>query len=309
MPLDASTDTLLKTIAAQNGPAIHEMDVPTARAVFGQLVQALGGEQPPIHKSEDRAIDGPNGAIPLRIYTPRESAEALPVLMDFHGGGWVIGDLDTHDNMCRSLANDADVIVVAVDYRLAPEHKFPAGINDCIAATEWVHNNAADIGANPDKLAVTGDSAGGNMAAVVAQQLKNKVAFQMLLYPATDFGDNAYASREKFGTGEYFLSADDMAWFGGHLTDKPEALLDPMGSPLAAASLAGLPPALTVTAGFDPLVDEGKAYADALAAAGVPSEYKCYEGTIHGFLSFPGALDAGRDGLAFLAARLKAALA
>jgi acetyl esterase len=147
------------------------------------------------------------------------------------------------------------------------------------------------------------------MAAVVAQQLRDEIAFQLLMYPATDFSDTAYASREQFGGGEYFLSSEDMAWFGAHLSDDPAALLEAKASPLAAADLAGLPPALTVTAGFDPLCDEGKAYADALKAAGVSSEYKCYAGTIHGFASFPGALEAGRDGLAFMAAKLKAALA
>lgn len=310
MPLDPSTDALLKNLAAQNGPAIHDMDVPTARAVFGQLVQALQGEVEPIHNSEDRTIPGPGGAIPVRIYSPREAgASPLPVLVLFHGGGWVIGDLDTHDAMCRYFANHADVIVVAVDYRLAPEHRFPAGVDDCIAATAWVHDNAASLGADPKRLAVTGDSAGGNMAAVVAQQLKGKVAFQLLIYPATDFSPTAYPSREKFGTGEYFLSAEDMAWFGAHLSEDPQALLDVKGSPMAAGSLAGLAPAVTITAGYDPLVDEGKAYADRLAAAGVPSEYKCFEGTIHGFVSFPGALEAGREGLAYLAAKLKAGLA
>lgn len=310
MPLDPTTDALLKNLAAQNGPAIHEMDVPSARAALLQLVKVLEGEQVPVHGSEDRTIPGPGGDIPIRVYTPRDTGgKALPVLVLFHGGGWVIGDLETHDNMCRYFAKEADVIVVSVDYRLAPEHKFPAGAEDCIAATAWVHANAASLGADPDRLAVTGDSAGGNMAAVVAQQLKGKVAFQLLIYPATDFSDAAYPSREKFGTGEYFLSADDMAWFGGHLTDTPEALLDVKGSPLAAKDLSGLAPALTVTAGFDPLVDEGRAYADALAKAGVPSEYKCYEGTIHGFVSFPGGLEAGRDGLAYMAGKLKAALA
>ncbi|MEX2482833.1 MAG: alpha/beta hydrolase [Gammaproteobacteria bacterium] len=310
MPLDPSTDALLKNLAAQNGPAIHDMDVPTARAVFGQLVQALQGEVEPIHKREDRTIPGPGGAIPVRIYTPRGAGGSpLPVLVLFHGGGWVIGDLDTHDAMCRYFANHADVIVVSVDYRLAPEHRFPAGIDDCVAATAWVYDNAASLGADPKRLAVTGDSAGGNMAAVVAQQLKGKVAFQLLIYPATDFSPTAYPSREKFGTGEYFLSAEDMAWFGAHLSEDPEALLDVKGSPIAADSLAGLAPAVTITAGYDPLVDEGKAYADRLAAAGVPSEYKCFEGTIHGFVSFPGALEAGREGLAYLAAKLKAGLA
>lgn len=310
MSLDASTDALLKGIAAQNGPALHEMPVDTCRQVFGQLVQNLQGEVLPIHHAEDREISGPNGPIKVRIYTPRDTGGAkLPVLVQFHGGGWVIGDLDTHDNMCRFFANEADVIVVAVDYRLAPEHKFPAGIEDCIAATEWVHANGASIGADSTKLAVTGDSAGGNMAAIVAQQLKGKIAYQLLIYPATDFSDTAYESREKFGSGEYFLSSEDMAWFGGHLFGGADESKNPKASPLAAADLSGLAPALTVTAGYDPLRDEGKAYADALSAAGVTSEYKCYDGTIHGFASFPGALEAGKEGMAFMASRLKAALA
>ena len=310
MSLDASTEALLKGIAEQNGPALHEMPVDTCREVFGQLVQNLQGEVLPIHKTEDREISGPNGAIKLRIYTPRDTGgEKLPVLVLFHGGGWVIGDLDTHDNMCRYFANESDVIVVAVDYRLAPENPFPAGIQDCVAATEWVHANAASIGADSSKLAVTGDSAGGNMAAIVAQQLKGKVAFQLLIYPATDFSDTAYESREKFGTGEYFLSSEDMAWFGGHLFGGADEGKNPMASPIAASDLSGLAPALTVTAGYDPLRDEGKAYADALSAAGVASEYKCYDGTIHGFASFPGALEAGKEGLAFMASRLKAAFA
>ena len=164
------------------------MPVATCREVFGQLVQNLQGDVLSIHHSEDREIDGPNGSIKLRIFTPRDTGDTkLPVLVQFHGGGWVIGDLDTHDNMCRYFANESDVIVVAVDYRLAPEHPFPAGIQDCIAATEWVHANAASIGADSSKLAVTGDSAGGNMAAIVAQQLKGKVAFSVVDLPSDRF--------------------------------------------------------------------------------------------------------------------------
>lgn len=311
MALDQSTDTLLKNLAAQGGPALHEMPVDTCRTVFLELVSALEGDRVAIHTNEDREISGPNGPIPIRINTPRELGdEKLPVLVQFHGGGWVIGDLESHDNMCRYFANEADVIVVAVDYRLAPEHRFPAGIEDAITAAEWVHANAASFGGDNTKMAVTGDSAGGNMAAVVAQQLRDKVAFQLLIYPVTDFSDRPYPSREKFGGGEYFLSSEDMSWFGGHLFgDNGDAAADVKASPMAADDLSGLAPALTVTAGFDPLRDEGKAYADALAAAGVTSEYKCYEGTIHGFLSFPGALQAGAEGLEFVAARLKAALA
>ena len=310
MPLDQSTDTLLKNIAAQGGPALHEMPVDTCREVFLQLVQNLQGGVIEIHHSEDREIPGPGGKIPIRIYkTEGSGGDDLPIVVFYHGGGWVISDLETHDNMCRYFAKEADALVVAIDYRLAPEHRFPAGIDDCIAATEWVHTNAASIGGNSAKLAVMGDSAGGNMAAVVAQQLRGKVAFQVLIYPATNFTARDYASRAQFGNGEYFLSSEDMVWFGGLLFGEDDRGTDVTASPIVESNLAGLAPALTVTAGFDPLLDEGKAYADALNAAGVASEYKCSDGTIHGFVAFPGALQAGVDGLRFIAERLKSALA
>ncbi len=264
----------------------------------------------PIHDSSDRAIPGPDGDIPVRVYTPRDAeGEKLPVLVVYHGGGWVIGDLETHDNQCRYLSNEADMIVVAVDYRLAPEHKFPAGVNDCINATEWVIANAETLGGDASKVAVTGDSAGGNMAAVVAQQLKGKIIFQLLVYPATDFSETVYPSREEFGGGEYFLSMEDMAWFGGLLVNEPSDLLGETASVMARKDLSGLAPALTITAGYDPLRDEGKAYADRLRDAGVSSEYKCFDGTIHGFTLFPGALEAGKEGLSLMVRSLKAAVA
>jgi acetyl esterase len=308
--LDASTAALLKNIADQNGPALHELPPETCREVFGGLVKALQGETLPIHATQDIEIPGPGGAIPARVYTPRDiGGEKLPVLVLYHGGGWVIGDIESHDNMSRYFANNADVIVVNVGYRLAPEHKFPAGHDDCIAAAEWVHANAESIGGDASKIAVTGDSAGGNMAAVVAQAAKGKIAFQLLIYPVTDLSSDHYPSRAKFGGGDYFLSAADMAYFGDlTLTDAKDAL-DPKMSPMLTEDLSGLAPALTVTAGFDMLCDEGAAYAERLRDAGVPSEYKCYEGTIHGFTSFPGALAAAVDALAFMAGRLKTALA
>ena len=195
------------------------------------------------------------------------------------------------------------------DYRLAPEHKFPAGVHDCINATEWVIANAETLGGDPSKVAVTGDSAGGNMAAVVAQQLKGKIRFQLLVYPVTDFSETVYPSREEFGGGEYFLSMEDMAWFGGLLVNEPSDLLGETASVMARKDLSGLAPALTITAGYDPLRDEGKAYADRLREAGVSSEYKCFDGTIHGFTLFPGALEAGKEGLSLMVRSLKAAVA
>jgi acetyl esterase len=309
MSLDQSTDALLKNIAAGGGPALHEMPVETCRSVFLQLVQNLQGEILPIHSSVDRTVPGPNGEIPIRVYTPRDSGgEKLPVLVLYHGGGWVIGDLESHDNQCRYLANEADTIVVAVDYRLAPEHVFPAGVKDCVAATEWVLTNADSIGGDSSRVAVTGDSAGGNMAAVVALQLKDKIIFQLLVYPVTDFSDAVYPSREAFGGGGYFLSMEDMAWFGGLYTNNGEvSLLGDHATVMSVNDLTGVAPALTITAGFDPLRDEGKAYADKLKQAGIQSDYKCYDGTIHGFTLFPGALEAGKDALVLMVGALKTA--
>ncbi|MBT4206296.1 MAG: alpha/beta hydrolase [Proteobacteria bacterium] len=309
MSLDQSTDALLKNIAAGGGPALHEMPYETCRSVFLQLVQNLQGETLPIHSSVDKSVAGPNGEIPIRVYTPRAIGdEKLPVVVLYHGGGWVIGDLESHDNQCRYLANEADSIVVAVDYRLAPEHIFPAGVKDCIAATEWVVANAASIGGDSSRVAVTGDSAGGNMAAVVALQLREKIVFQLLVYPVTDFSDNVYPSREEFGGGAYFLSMEDMAWFGGLYTNNGEvSLLDEHATVMSVTDLAGVAPALTITAGFDPLRDEGKAYAEKLKKAGIKSDYKCYDGTIHGFTLFPGALEAGKEALGLMVSSLKTA--
>ena len=309
MALDQTTDAFLKNLAEQEGPAFHQLAPEKCRELFAGLINSLKGETIEIRSTEDRTINGPRGSIPIRIYSPKSSTEPLPLLVLFHGGGWVIGDLETHDNMCRYLSKEAELIVVAVDYRLAPENKFPAGIDDCIAATDWVYDNASELGGDKSKLAVTGDSAGGNMAAVVAQQLKGKIAYQVLLYPATDLSETNYASRDKFGGGEYLLSMEDMAYFGGHLAESPEQLAGPKGSPIRNTDLSGLAPALTITAGYDPLCDEGKAYADKLSASGVESEYKCFEGTIHGFTLFPAALEAANAGLEFIAGRLKNTLA
>lgn len=305
MALDQTTDAFLKNLAEQGGPAFHELPPEKCRELFTGLCVSLQGDLVEMNSVENRSIDGPNGPIPVRIYNPQESQHSRPLMVLFHGGGWVIGDLESHDNMCRYLAKSADVILVAVDYRLAPENKFPAGVDDCIAATDWVYNNAGVLGGDQNKVVVIGDSAGGNMAAVVAQQLKGKIAHQVLIYPVTDLSGTDYPSRGKFGGGEYLLSMDDMAYFGSHYSDSPEELAGPKASPLLFPDLSGLAPALTITAGYDPLCDEGKAYADKLTDAGVKSKYKCFEGTIHGFTLFLAALDTAREGLDFIANHLK----
>lgn len=299
--LDDSTSAWLQGLAALNAPAMHELSVEACREAFAKLTETFKGEVAVVAEVIEQNIPGPAGALPLRIYKPEGAfANELPVMIYFHGGGWVIGDLDTHDHVCRHFCKEANMVVVNVGYRLAPEHKYPAAIEDCIAATKWVAANAGSIGVDAKRLAVAGDSAGGHLAAVVSQALKELVAFQLLIYPVTDLTLTHYDSREKFGGGTHFLSNADMYWFGGHFLNSVEEAKQAMASPILASDLTGLPSALTVTAGFDPLRDEGQKYAALMEEAGVASTHRCYEGTIHGFVSFPGVLAAGADALAFM---------
>jgi acetyl esterase len=266
---------------------------------------------------EDRRVPAAGGDFGVRIYRPQTTGAARPMVVYFHGGGWAAGDLDTHDATARYYAAHADVVVVSVDYRQPPEHKFPAAVDDSYAAVEWATAHAADIGGDATRVAVAGDSAGGNLAAVICQLAKQRggprIAYQALVYPAVDVrdpvDDPAYPSRGLFGGGDFFLSMRDMEWFRSlYLTDAATEAHDVRASPIAASDLAGLPPALVLTAGCDVLRDEGKAYADRLARAGVPVEYQCFEGTIHAFMSFAGAIPLGLEGLSFVASRLRAAL-
>jgi acetyl esterase len=238
----------------------------------------------------------------------------LPLVVHYHGGGWVVCNLDTHDAICRFYCKHVNAIVVSVDYRLAPEHKFPAAVDDSFAALRWAVDHAREIGGDPNRVAVTGDSAGGTLSTVVCQLAKAaggpKVAFQALLYPAVDLDLTAdYASRRQFGGGEYFLSTADMQWFtSSYLSTPARDVKDPRASPLLNPDLTGLPPALIVAAGCDVLLDEGKAYAAKLARAGVPVEYRCFDGTIHAFASFSGAIPMGIEAMALVASRLRQAL-
>jgi acetyl esterase len=312
MTLDLTTEALLKQMAEAGGPALHELPVEQARAVLRDLGDATGIATTDIHSSLDRKIPGSNGEIPVRIYWPRSRAtdELLPVLILYHGGGWILGDIDTHDTIARYLCRQGEVVVVSVDYRLAPENKFPAGVEDCYAALEWVAENAAAIGIDATQIALTGDSAGGNLTVVMSLLARARngpdIAFQIPVYPCVDCRESAdYSSRKKFGKGEYFLTSADIEWVNkNYLTTAGEAE-DFRASPIVARELAGLPPALLITAGYDPLCDEGALYARRLSEAGVPVEYRCFTGTIHGFLSFAGVLDAGRDALDLIADRLR----
>jgi acetyl esterase len=213
------------------------------------------------------------------------------VLVYFHGGGWVIGSVRSHDGVCRALAAEVGALVVSVGYRLAPEHRFPAAVEDALAATRWVSENAARLGGDPSRLFVGGDSAGGSLSAVVARELRDRVHFQLLIYPSTDLTRN-HASHTLFADG-YLLTRAAMDWFCDHYV-AAEHYRHPLGSPLHHDDLHGVPPAFIMTAGFDPLRDEGRAYAEKLRAAGVAIEHQLYPGLIHGFFSMAGAIGAAR---------------
>ena len=307
MPLDAVVKVMLDQLATQEGPAMFEVSPQEAREMY-RAMKDVWGAPAPVENVEDRSIPGPGGEIPVRIYTPA-STEPLPALVYFHGGGFVIGDLDTHDAVCRTLANSAQCVVASVDYRLAPEHKFPAAVDDAYAATAWVAEHAAEIGVDKRRVAVGGDSAGGNLAAVVALIARGKnaprLAYQLLVYPVLDYNFETASYREN--AEGYFLTTDAMKWFWAHYIRNEADGLDPRASPLRADDLIGLPPALVITAEFDPLRDEGEAYAARLRDDGVPVTVTRYDGMIHGFWQMAALLQQSRDALQQAAEGLRGA--
>lgn len=262
----------------------------------------------PVARVEDRCIPGPAGDLPVRIYWP-EAAGTRPLLVFFHGGGFVLCSLETHDELCRALCRDTEAVVVSVDYRLAPESKYPAAADDCYAALAWAATNAASLGADPARVAVAGDSAGGNLAAVTALRARDLgtplLCHQALIYPATTCDFDSVSYREN-GEG-YFLTAEAMRWFWSHYLADMSQSAEPYACPAKAASLAGLPPATVVTAEYDPLRDEGEDYGHALAAAGVPAVTRRYDGMIHGFVSMADVFEDGRDAQLMIARRLRQA--
>ncbi len=284
MPVDAQLQPLLELLASSGAPPITSLDPVSARALMANLRAGARVDEGPV--IADRTVSGPAGDVPVRTYTPPEGDGPFPLFVWFHGGGWVLGDLEDADPICRSLCLGAGCVVVSVDYRLAPEHPFPAGLDDCWAALAWAVQHAAELGVDAGRVAVGGDSAGGNLAAVVALLARDEggpeLCFQLLVYPVTDF-DPTTPSMVENAEG-YLLTAEMMRWFYDHYTD-PAERDDPRAAPLKAADLAGLPPALVLTAEFDPLRDEGEAYGRRLAAAGVPTTISRYDGLIHGFLS------------------------
>jgi acetyl esterase/lipase len=314
--VDTPTRAFLDMLIGLGGPPLHEQTVGDVRKAVRVLHEQLGGTRTEVHQVTDHTIPVAGGDIAVRVYSPQPSAagERFPIVMNYHGGGFVAGDLDTHDGFARYCCRHAGVLVVSVAYRLAPEHKFPAAVEDSYAALCWAVDRAGALGGDATRVAVIGDSAGGNLAAVMCQLARMRrgprIALQALLYPTLDFGSSVdYASRRQFGGGDYFLSTRDMDWFASlYLSNVTQEVTDLRASPLLTEDLTGLPAALIVTAGCDVLRDEGKAYADRLAAAGVPVEYRCFEHTIHAFVSFNAAIPAGQEALAFIADRLRTAL-
>jgi acetyl esterase len=313
MPLDRFAEAVLDLIRQSGRPPYETLSPAEARAFYRQARDVLAPPPPPVGEVRDLTIPHPAGIpLPARLYRPAMAEGALPLLAYFHGGGWVIGDLDTHDVVCRELANRAGIGVLSVDYRLAPEHRFPAAVEDAFTATKWAHAAAESLGFDPSRLAVGGDSAGGNLAAVVTLLARDQggppLAAQVLIYPATDLG-MTHPSHQRWAEG-YLLTRPTMEWFRGHYLSDPEReIADWRVSPLRAGDFRGLPPAFVLTAEYDPLVDEGEDYASRLAQAGVAVETHLMPGMIHGFLTMGKAIPAAATALGLIAAWLRARLA
>ena len=306
MPIDQQSQAVLDRMAATGRPLLHTM-VPQIARAFNAIPPDPG---PEVAKVEYRLIPGPARDILTRVYTPAGKGP-FPVLVWIHGGGWVLGNLEAADGSSRRLAVGAECVVVSVDYRLAPEAKFPAAPEDCYAVTSWVAQNAATINADGNRVAVGGDSAGGNLTAVVSLMARDRggppIVFQLMVYPVTD---RSYGTRSYQECGDnYGLTKDSMVWFWDHyLTDESEAT-NPYVSPLRVKDLSGLPPALVITAECDPLRDEGEAYAERLRQAGVPATSTRYDGAIHLFFQLPSLIDSGKKAVLQASTALKAAFA
>ncbi|UOQ91571.1 alpha/beta hydrolase [Halobacillus shinanisalinarum] len=298
MVLDRQVKVLLQQIEAAGAPPLESLPPVYARQAFQELEGNSEEPPEPVAKAENRSISGLSGDINVRAYTPSGEGPH-PALVFYHGGGWVIGNLDTHDNVCRALTNLANCVVISIDYRLAPEHKFPAAVDDCYAAAQWIIEHPSEFNIDASKVAVGGDSAGGNLSAVICHLAKERgtfnLAHQLLFYPATDFTAETESMREN--AEGYFLTKGSMFYFRDHYLRTPEDAANPLASPFLIDDLSGLPPATVITAEYDPLRDEGEAYANRLKEAGVPVTLKRYDGMIHGFVSMADKLDQGKRAL------------
>jgi acetyl esterase len=307
MPIDPQAEALLRQITEAGRPPLHQLSVEDARAAAEDM-KVLAGETIEVGSVHDTKIPVDGAEIGARVYTP-EGAGPHPVVVFFHGGGWVICSLDTHDNVARTICRDAEAVVVSVDYRMAPEHRYPTAVHDCFAATRWVADNAAALGAEADRLAVCGDSAGGNLATVVSQMARDAggpaIRYAALIYPAVDMTRKG-GSLDENASG-YFLETEGMHWFMNHYLSEAEKA-ETMASPMLHEDLSRLPDCFIATCEFDPLRDEAEAYGDALRANGVHVETKRYDGLIHAAATLGGVLDGGRLLVADVAAHLREAL-
>jgi acetyl esterase len=306
VPLEPQLQAMRDERERERVPPLYTISLAEARAADLAAILASGGEPELVHGIANLAIPGPAGELPLRLYQPA-AERPLPVLLYFFGGGWVLGSIDTADGVSRYLANSTGALVAVVGYRLAPEHPFPAAVDDCYAAVRWVAEHAEEIGADPARLAVGGDSAGGNLAAAVALRTRTDgpaLAGQLLVYPNTD----QLADDESMRAADdpFLFNRHSVAWYRQHYLPDPRDAANPLASPLRAESLAGLPRTLVITAEYDPLRDQGEAYARRLAHDGVQVELSRYQGMAHGFFTMAGTVDASRAALAQVASALRA---
>ena len=307
--LDPQAQALMNLMIEKGIPPVQTQTPVEARAAYRARRTFTQPDAPEVGRVQDLQFSHSGVCIAVRVYHPQGADTALPALVYLHGGGWTIGDLDTHDTLCRTLSLETGYVVVSVDYRMGPEVRFPAAYNDCLAAFQWTVRHADALGIDPKKIAVGGDSAGGNLAAAVSLGLRGQAvtpAYQLLIYPAVDMHCRA-PSHTHNGQG-YLLTKNSITWFVGNYLAKPQDADDWRASPLLAKSHADLPPALVLTAGFDPLRDEGLQYADALSQAGVATEYICFERQIHGFITMGRVLRESNTAVSLCAQSLRRAL-
>ncbi len=315
MTIDPQTDAILHQINQFAADPETEATIAAARAGADALFTGYAGPPPGDCTGQDRQIPGPDGPIPARIYRPdgAKPSSALPLVIFFHGGGWSLGNVAAYDGLVSSLAVLSGALFISVDYRLAPEHKYPAGLNDCRAVTEWAASHGAEIGADPTRIALMGDSAGGTLAAVVAHQINHgrprRIKAQFLLYPVMDISrpHDHYPSRITSGNGEYLLSRDGIDTAVDWYLKAEDDPADPTLSPIRQSDLSPMPPTVIVVGGYDPLLDEARVYHDMLQKAGIPSVVKCFDSAIHAFLSF-GVLDVAQDGRRYIADQIRQTL-
>ena len=309
MGLDPQVQSVLDELAALGNPSLDQLTPVEARELMNAGARLFSGDGHQDVSTLDARFPGPGGDIPIRVYTPQGGGDERPLVLYFHGGGWVIGNLETHDGVCRDLASDSGTVIVSVDYRLAPEHRFPAAVDDCFAALEWVCAHAGDLGGEPDRVAVAGDSAGGNLAAVTAILTRDRqgppLRFQLLVYPGVGVTDDQPSVLEN--ADGYLLTRGDIEWFTTQYLGPNRDLDDPRFDPVHA-DLTGVAPAHVITAEYDPLRDGGRAYAQRLRASGVPVTERCYEGQIHGCFGMQAVVDASRGIIADAGAILHQAL-